>query len=58
MRAGNKIEAALKRGSDELQSRLEWILRERPRALANARRRYVDFCLRLYGRIERVAKVR
>lgn len=51
-------EAATKRGCDELQSRLEWMLRERPRALANARRRYLDFCLWLYGRIERAAKAR
>lgn len=58
MRAANKTEAALKRGCDELQSRLEWILRERPRALANARRSYSNFCLWLYGRIERAAKVR
>jgi hypothetical protein len=57
MRADNKTDCALKRGADELQTRLEWFLRERPRALANARRRYLDFCLRLYGGIERAAKV-
>ncbi len=51
-------EAALKRGADELHSRLEWVLRERPRALANARREYVEFCLRLYRRIERAARER
>jgi hypothetical protein len=51
-------EAALKRGVDELEARLEWLLRERPRALANARRKYLDFCLWLYARIERAAKVR
>jgi len=58
MPAVDRIEAALKRGVDELESRLEWVLRERPRALANARRRYQDFCLLLYGRIERAVKVR
>jgi hypothetical protein len=58
MRLVSKTDRALKRGSDELQTRLEWFLRERPRALANARRRYVDFCLRLYGEIERAGKVR
>ncbi len=51
-------EAALKRGADELHSQLEWVLRERPRALANARREYVAFCLRLYHRIERAARGR
>jgi len=45
-------EAALKRGADELQSRLEWALRNRPRALANSRREYVAFCTRLYRKIE------
>jgi hypothetical protein len=45
-------EAALKRGADGLQSRFEWVLRERPRALANSRRDYVAFCLQLYGKIE------
>jgi hypothetical protein len=50
-------EAALKRGCDELQSRLEWLLRERPRALANARQRYADICISIYVRIERAAKV-
>jgi hypothetical protein len=49
-------EAALKRGIDELQNRLEWVLRERPHALANARREYVAYCLRLYRKIERAIK--
>jgi hypothetical protein len=48
--------AALKRGADELQTRLEWVLRDRPRALDNARRRYRDFCLRAYRAIERGSK--
>lgn len=51
-------EAATKRGCDELQDRLEWLLRERPRAIKTARKRYRDFCFRLYDAIERAAKVR
>ena len=56
--AGDAREAALKRGADELQDRLEWLRRDRPRALKRARREYVAFCLRLYHRLERAAKVR
>ena len=54
----NAREAALKRGVDELQGRLEWVLRKRPRALQTAKRRYQEFCFRLYGAIERAATVR
>jgi hypothetical protein len=50
--------AALKRGVDELQAQLEWVLRDRPRALTQARQRYRDFCLRLYRAIVRSRKVR
>jgi len=53
VKATCKPEAALKRGADELQSRLEWALRNRPRALENSRREYVEFCLRLYLKIQR-----
>jgi hypothetical protein len=56
--ADARREAALKRGVDELQARLEWFLRERPRALANARFAYAEFCVRLYRQIERAGKVR
>jgi len=56
MRAASKREAALKRGADELQNRLEWVLRNRPRALENLRREYVAFCLRLYLKIERAMR--
>lgn len=56
MKREARREAALKRGVDELQDRLEWALRKRPRALANARREYVDFCVRLYHKIERGLK--
>jgi hypothetical protein len=54
----NAREAALKRGVDELQGRLEWVLQKRPRALKTAKRRYQEFCFRLYGAIERAATVR
>ena len=56
MQSDTEREAALKRGADELQDRLEWVLRDRPRALAVARREYVAFCLRLYGKVERAVK--
>jgi hypothetical protein len=49
--------AALKRGADELQTRLEWALRDHPRALKRARQRYKDFCLRLYRAIKRAGTV-
>jgi hypothetical protein len=55
--ADEQREAALKRGVDELQSRLEYLLRDRPRALKRARRQYVEFCLRLYRSIARAGKV-
>ena len=58
MRVADKLEAAVKRGADELQSRLEWELRGRPRAHESARRVYREFCLRLYRAIERAAMVR
>ncbi len=58
MTASAKRQAALKRGIDDLQNTLEWVLRKRPRALANARREYVSFALRLYRKIERGAKGR
>jgi hypothetical protein len=50
------LEAALKRGVDELQTRLEYLLRNRPRALDNARRRYRRFCLRAYRAIGGAAR--
>ena len=51
-------EAALKRGADELQGRLEWTLRGFPLALARKRREDRQFGERLYRAIERAAKVR
>jgi hypothetical protein len=51
--AADRTEAALKRGVDELQSRLEYTLRNRPRALKYARERYVEFALVLFRAIER-----
>ena len=56
MRANARREAALKRGADELQDRLTWLLRNRPRALSFANRRYSDFCLWLYRCIEQAAR--
>jgi hypothetical protein len=53
MNPGERTEAALKRGVDELQTRLEYALRDRPRALRFARERYVKFALALYRAIER-----
>ena len=53
MNAGDRTEAVLKRGVDELQNRLEYILRHRPRALKHAQERYVKFALKLYRAIER-----
>lgn len=53
MRAADRREAALKRGIDELHSRLEYLLRNRPRALEYARERYIKFALMLYRAIER-----
>ncbi len=56
MTKDRKRDAALKRGADDLQNRLEWVLRDRPRALANSRREYEAFCLRLYLKIERAVR--
>jgi hypothetical protein len=53
----NAREAALKRGVDELEGRLEWMLRERPRALKTAKRKYREFRFRLYGAIERAGRM-
>jgi hypothetical protein len=39
-------------GADELHARLEWLLRNRTRALCAARQRYSDFCDSLLARIE------
>lgn len=55
MKAADRTEAALKRGVDELQNRLEYVLRDRPRALKYARERYVMFALALHRAIERAA---
>jgi len=49
----NFREAALERGADELMNLVEWTLRDRPRALANAKAIYVRCCLDLYRRIAR-----
>jgi hypothetical protein len=56
MNAADRREAALKRGTDELQNRLEYLLRDRPRAVKSARERYVRFALILYRAIERALR--
>ena len=56
MMAGNRTEQALKRGVDDLQNRLEYLLRDRPRALKFAQQRYVRFCLTIYSAIERATR--
>jgi|HubBroStandDraft_4_1064222.scaffolds.fasta_scaffold4822482_1 hypothetical protein len=53
MRAADRTEAALKRGVDELQNRLEYVLRDHPRALKYAQERYVKFAPILYRAIGR-----
>jgi hypothetical protein len=53
MRAAQRREAALKRGIEELQTLLEYALRERPLALRFARERYERFALALYHALER-----
>jgi hypothetical protein len=58
MSGGERREAALKRGVGELQDRLEYTLRNRPRALKFAQRRYVQFGLVVYRAIERANRCR
>jgi hypothetical protein len=53
VRASECLEAALKRGADELMNRAEYALRQKPRTLARLRRRYIEFCLHVYRAIER-----
>jgi hypothetical protein len=54
----NTQEAAVKRGADDLESLVEWVLRDRPEELARAQRDYQEFCLRLYRKIQRGQRVR
>jgi hypothetical protein len=53
MRAADRMQAALKRGVDELQSRLEYVIRDCPRAVRYAQKPYIKFALILYRAIER-----
>jgi hypothetical protein len=53
MKSADRLDTALKRGADELMNRVEYTLRDKPRALARLRRRYVDFCMLLYRAIGR-----
>ena len=55
MSSANRTDAALKRGADELENLLEYVLRERPRALKLARARYIKFILTLYRAIQRAS---
>jgi len=47
---------AVELGADELMSRLEWVLRDRPRALRNVRNQYRRFCCQLYVRLQRAER--
>jgi hypothetical protein len=58
MLASDARNGALKRGVDELQTRLEWILRNRSRALKFAQRRYMQFARKLYRAIEETNRCR
>jgi len=42
---------ALKRGADELMALCQWALRDRPRTLKQAQRRYAKLCVSLYQAI-------
>jgi hypothetical protein len=53
MKAADRREAALERGVDDLQNLLEYIFRDRPRALRYAQERYVKFALVIYRAIEK-----
>ena len=46
---------AVELGADELIARLEWELRNHPRALRNLRRAYRRFCWDLLAKLERAA---
>jgi hypothetical protein len=52
------LSAALKRGVDDLQSLLTWLLRDQPHALARAQREYQKFCVKLYRKIARAQRLR
>jgi len=49
---------AVELGADEVQNLLEWLLRDRSRALAQARLRYRQFCTETLARIERYQRKR
>lgn len=53
MRNSQTIDAALKRGADELVARCEWEFRDRPRTWRRLRAAYVALCLWLYRALER-----
>jgi hypothetical protein len=45
-------------GADELMAQLEWVLRDRPQALRNARACYRKYCNSVLARIERFDRKR
>ena len=51
-----ELEAALKRGADELMNLAEYALRDRPSALKRVRRAYKGFCLTAYRAIKRASR--
>ena len=57
-RPQSSLEAALKRGIDDLQSILDWVLQDRPRARARWRREYRHYALRIYRAIGRASGIR
>lgn len=56
--ASSAREVALEYGADELMNRAEYILRDKPRALARVKRAYCDFCSLAYRVIERAGRVK
>jgi len=50
------LEAALKRGCDDLMALAEYALQDRPWALSNAREAYTLLCARLYRAIEEASR--
>jgi hypothetical protein len=44
---------AVELGADELMAQLEWVLRDRPRALRNAQRRYQSFYIATLASLEK-----
>ena len=56
LRSLQRKDRAVELGPVELIALVEWELRDRPRALGNARREYIAFCHRLYRRLTRARR--